>query len=550
MKWEATSDQNWLYASPKSGTLAPGASLDVNARISSAEANARLVGTHEATLSFTNLSSGSGNTTRRAKLVVERPTFNITLQLQPAGAGAVSGAGTFRNGEKRTVTATANTGWIFDKWTDQGGATVSENASFTFTLSKDTTLRANFVVPFRIDLSASPSDTGTVSGGGFVKPGGQVTIRAAANPGFQFEKWTENGAFVSAKLVYKFIANADRTLVAQFRPTPNDLAVRYSAATEADYGGIFGHLNGQPPELGGEGTAQNLVNWRTRQMAVGQLDDDEYDEVVWLEFGAAGGLYRTETVPLQTFERNSLNNPRPVTGFAVGDFDGDGRDDVFARVSGSGSPYMKLVNGTWTDVTLPSLPLLDHMFTADVDGNGKDDILGYGPSTTGLGMIHDGGTSSRNIYGGTVLAADAGDLDANGQVDIAFAVDNQVLIQKNGLEIVGSPTSFGSAKQLHFADADGDGKDELYKLKDDGVWRMNSDRTWTQIMQSDSPNSITVLGSADFDSNGKQDLIVQQTRPGEHFFVLMNNAAEFTWYWWGQVNSNAIPIGFAAGVFD
>jgi hypothetical protein len=129
-------------------------------------------------------------------------------------------------------------------------------------------------------------------------------------------------------------------------------------------------------------------------------------------------------------------------------------------------------------------------------------------------------------------------------------VENSVLTQKNGLNIVASPTSFGGAKQLLFADADGDGKEELYKLKDNGVWRMNPDRTWTQIMQSDSPNSITVLGSVDFDQSGMEDLIVQQTRPGEHFLVLINNAAEFTWYWWGQVNSNTIPIGFAAGVFD
>jgi hypothetical protein len=79
--------------------------------------------------------------------------------------------------------------------------------SFTYT---------TIVVPCTISLSANPAVGGTVSGGGVINSGTQVTVTATPNPGYRFVNWTEGGIEVSTNASYTFIVNADRTLVANF----------------------------------------------------------------------------------------------------------------------------------------------------------------------------------------------------------------------------------------------------------------------------------------------------------------------------------------------
>src|SRR5262245_51105664 len=69
--------------------------------------------------------------------------FTIALSAAPVAGGSVSGGGTFASGSSRTVTATANSGYTFTNWTENGSV-VSTSASYTFTLSANRTLVANF----------------------------------------------------------------------------------------------------------------------------------------------------------------------------------------------------------------------------------------------------------------------------------------------------------------------------------------------------------------------------------------------------------------------
>ena len=71
--------------------------------------------------------------------------YSITLSANSAEGGTVTGGGTFLSGTKQTITATANPYYGFKNWTDKKGNAISTSSPFTFTLSKDTTLTANFV---------------------------------------------------------------------------------------------------------------------------------------------------------------------------------------------------------------------------------------------------------------------------------------------------------------------------------------------------------------------------------------------------------------------
>lgn len=67
----------------------------------------------------------------------------LYINVNPSAGGTVNGFGTFTCGISRTVTATANSGYNFSNWTENGNV-VSTNASYTFTLSTNRNLVANF----------------------------------------------------------------------------------------------------------------------------------------------------------------------------------------------------------------------------------------------------------------------------------------------------------------------------------------------------------------------------------------------------------------------
>lgn len=76
----------------------------------------------------------------------EPATANISISANPAGYGSVDAAGSTIIGESYTVMAEANTGYMFVNWTENG-TEVSTSANYTFTVTGDRTLVANFENP-------------------------------------------------------------------------------------------------------------------------------------------------------------------------------------------------------------------------------------------------------------------------------------------------------------------------------------------------------------------------------------------------------------------
>ena len=88
----------------------------------------------------------AGNRTLVANFTANPVNYAISLSASPSAGGTVSGGGTYVSGSSRTVTATASSGYTFANWTE-GGAIISTSASYTFTLTGNRTLVANFNRP-------------------------------------------------------------------------------------------------------------------------------------------------------------------------------------------------------------------------------------------------------------------------------------------------------------------------------------------------------------------------------------------------------------------
>ncbi len=146
------------------------------------------------------------------------PTYAIGTSSTPSVGGITTGAGNYLSGDSATLTATANPGYVFSKWTS-GSNQISTSASYTFTVSSAKNYVANFIVAGTqqtIATSASPVLGGAVSGGGNYASGDSATLIATANPGYVFSKWTEGATTVSTSASFTFTVTGNRTLVAKF----------------------------------------------------------------------------------------------------------------------------------------------------------------------------------------------------------------------------------------------------------------------------------------------------------------------------------------------
>ena len=160
----------------------------------------------------------AGNKTLVANFTIT--PYTVSVSSNPVIGGTTSGSGTFNSGSTVAVTAVANAGYTFTNWTE-GGIAVSTTAAYTFIISGNRVLIANYTaIPYTVTVSSSPIAGGTTTGGGTFNSGSSVTVTALANAGYTFTNWTEGATIVSTSSNYIFNIIANRTLVANFTVIP------------------------------------------------------------------------------------------------------------------------------------------------------------------------------------------------------------------------------------------------------------------------------------------------------------------------------------------
>ena len=85
-------------------------------------------------------SHGSGNN----EPAYEQTSYDITATAEPSEGGTVTGFGTFEQGQSCTLTATANEGYAFVNWTEDGEE-ASTDSIYSFVVTGERNLVANFV---------------------------------------------------------------------------------------------------------------------------------------------------------------------------------------------------------------------------------------------------------------------------------------------------------------------------------------------------------------------------------------------------------------------
>ncbi len=139
---------------------------------------------------------------------------SVTTTVVPVDGGTVEGGGDYAKGASVTLTATSNDHYDFVNWTEDG-AVVSTTAEYSFTVTKDIELTANFQEHTKYTITAVPNDEnmGTVTGGDTYYAGESATLKATAKSGYVFAGWTD-GEENATRTV---IVSGDATYTANFQ---------------------------------------------------------------------------------------------------------------------------------------------------------------------------------------------------------------------------------------------------------------------------------------------------------------------------------------------
>jgi len=347
-------------------------------------------------------------------------TFNLSANLQSQGytinvsanpplGGSVTGGGAFNYGANCTVSATANAGYTFTNWTENGNV-VSTNAQYTFTVTGNRTLVANFTAQtYTITATADPTDGGTVAGGGTFNYGQSCTLTATPATGYNFVCWTKNGQQVSTNANYTFNVTESAAFVAQFQL--QSCAV-FTSANPVEGGTTTGggsYLYGENVTVTATANeGYNFISW---------VEDEE---VVSTEanynFTVTGSRSLTAIFEAQTFEVKAAIDP-----MEAGSIIGEGtysygeevvltinRNEDYAFVNWTEDGEVVSEEMTYTFIITSNRNLVAHFEYTSGIGEQEADINLYPNPTQGEVTIEAEGLSQVrivNLYGQTVYNA-------------------------------------------------------------------------------------------------------------------------------------------------
>jgi len=233
-----------LSSSPPAGGTTTGAgSFDVGTSVTvSARPNAGYTfvdwtenGTRVSTSSNIQFTLNANRTFVANFRAIPASQFAVLLTSSPAAGGTTDGEGAYPAGTSVTITSVANTGYTFTNWTDlASGAVVSASPNYTFALTANRTLVANFLLnTYTLTVNAVNGTVSKAPDQATYNHGSNVVLTATPAAGYVFTSWSGDATGTTNPLTVNMTSN--KTITANFTAIP---ANQYTLTVNAVNGSV------------------------------------------------------------------------------------------------------------------------------------------------------------------------------------------------------------------------------------------------------------------------------------------------------------------------
>ena len=236
----------------------------------------------------------------------------------------------------------------------------------------------------------------------------------------------------------------------------------------------------------------------------------------------------------------------------VGDFNGDGLDDVVARAASTGELVVAVNTGnsSFAAVTWGSLTTItgwDTIVVGDFNGDGLDDVLGRANSDGTFWLAESNGNGFTNSHWGGLLNSitwsdiSVGDFNGDGQDDVASRAPDGTWWASisNGTRLNnaywGRWSTAVTWSDVSIGDFNGDGLDDIAGRANNAFWWVNEATTddfflvrfWGSWTGSVTWDDVTV---GDFNGDGRDDI---GGRANGQWWLAISDGARFSNEYWG-----------------
>jgi hypothetical protein len=249
-----------------------------------------------------------------------------------------------------------------------------------------------------------------------------------------------------------------------------------------------------------------------------------------------------------TIVNNVYKSPNPADNLAVGDFDGDGVDDLF-MATGAAWYYAPAANGEWRFIAARNEKMNALLF-GDFDGDGRTDVF---INRNGDWFVSWGGISAwekLNHVDPALGQPAVGDFDGDGHADIFLADGKQWRLSKGAKAIPAFiNTSSFRISDVRFGDFNGDHKTDVFGVEGN-AWRVTPSGLgdWV-LLRSKLTDNVSNLLVADFNGDGRADLATFRAIAGNpiHFAWQVSFSGQSEWNSLGTFSEKPAALGRFAG---
>ncbi|MFN4764033.1 InlB B-repeat-containing protein [Gillisia sp. Q332] len=328
--------------------------------------------------------------------------FAVVLSANPAAGGSTNGSGSFDAETNITVTATPNTGYAFVNWT-ANGEEVSTNSSYTFELTANTTLVANFEVRTTYSLNVT-AENGTVDENpnkDNYNVGEEIVLTATPADGYEFSSWSGDASGSSNTITVTM--NSDKDITANFTLIESS----FTLSVTAENGSVEKDPNQETYNDGD-------------QVILEAIPADGYEFSSWS--GDASGSANPLTVTMDSDKDITANFTPIESAFTLNVTAQNGNVDV--------NPEQQTYN-YGDQVVLTATPDPNYEFSNwSVDASGSNNQI-----TVVM-------NSNKNITANFTQIANAGQICPDPAVDLGLA-GNYAILAKSGISTTGVTTVTG-----------------------------------------------------------------------------------------------------------